>query len=230
MSNVFWTNDEFNEWTRHVEDAVKTLNSNPSDLKWGELKHIGELAMSKMARQRCINFRDLRKTLASLSKKMAEPEVIEITEAIVTKTETTDLLYLILEQLEAINESIQAQTKVLEQNAVCEFSPKIQTMEPKVRYPKVIVIGANTDQAQAMQEHFKDQLEIRAFEASRCPSPKLLKGYALIVIMSKFNKHSAFDNARIAEKAGSILLVATGGTTRTIEEIAEKAQLLITQP
>lgn len=230
MPNVFWTKDELNEWNIHVANAVKKLNSNPNDLKWGELKHIGELAMSKMTRQRCINFRDLRKTLASLNKKMEEPKVIEVTEAIVTKNETTDLLYLILEQLEAINENIQAQTKALERNAVCEFSPKHQVMEPKVRHPKVIVIGANTDQAQAMQEHFKDQLEIRAFEASRCPSAKLLKGYALIVIMSKFNKHSVFDNARIAEKAGSLLLIATGGTTRTIEEIAEKAPLLITQP
>jgi len=227
MPNVFWTKDELNEWNIHVANAVKKLNSNPNDLKWGELKHIGELAMSKMTRQRCINFRDLRKTLANFGKKTEETNA---TETNVAQKETTDLLYLILEQLEAINENIQAQTKALERNAVCEFSPKHQVMEPKVRHPKVIVIGANTDQAQAMQEHFKEQLEIRAFEASRCPSTKLLKGYALIVIMSKFNKHSVFDNARIAEKAGSLLLVATGGTTRTIEEIAEKIPLLVTQP
>jgi hypothetical protein len=225
MSNVFWTHDELKEWNIHVKEAVKHLNSDPENLKWGELKRIGEIAMSKMNRQRCINFRDLRKTLGSIKH---QDKMVQAN-AKTADNEIKDLLYLILEQLEAINENIQLQTKALEQNTGCELKPTIQTMEPKIRLPKVIVIGANTDQAQSMQEHFKDTLEIRAFEASRCPSAKLLKGYALIVIMSKFNKHTAFDNARVAEKAGSILLVATGGTTRTIEEITEKAKMLTTQ-
>ena len=226
MPNVLWSGAEHSEWLLKVREAVKQLEINPSELQWGDLSKIGKLAMSQMTRQRVIDFHALRKTLDSMAKKMHE----ELKET--HSNESVHLLYEILEQLEIGNKLteklIGLQMQMLNN---MQLNPLTQQeinniITPTVRNPKVIVIGANADQTNAIQEHFKDKLEIRTFEASKAPSAKLLKGYKIIVIMSKFNKHVAFDNARVAEKAGSILVVATGGTTRTIKDIEDKVPLV----
>lgn len=182
--------------------------------------------MSQMTRQRVIDFNALRKTLESLAS-TNEQESKEI-----NSNENTHLMYEILEQLEIGNKLteklIGLQMQMLNN---MQLNPLTQQeinkiITPTVRHPKVIVIGANADQTQAIQEHFKGALEIKTFEATKAPSAKLLKGYKIIVIMSKFNTHAAFDNARVAEKAGSILVVATGGTTRTIKDIEDKVPLI----
>ncbi len=226
MPNVLWSGAEHSEWLIKVREAVKQLEINPSELQWGDLSKIGKLAMSQMTRQRVIDFHALRKTLDSIAKKMHE----ELKET--HNNESVHLLYEILEQVEIGNrlteKLIGLQVQMLNN---MQLNPLTQQeinniITPTMRNPKVIVIGANADQTNAIKEHFEGTLEIRTFEASKAPSAKLLKGYKIIVIMSKFNKHAAFDNARIAEKAGSILVVATGGTTRTIQDIEEKVPLV----
>ena len=226
MPNVLWSGAEHSEWLLKVREAVKQLEINPSELQWGDLSKIGKLAMSQMTRQRVIDFNALRKTLETLAS-TNEQETKEI-----SSNENTHLMYEILEQLEIGNKLteklIGLQMQMLNN---MQLNPLTQQeinniITPTVRNPKVIVIGANADQTNAIQEHFKDKLEIRTFEASKAPSAKLLKGYKIIVIMSKFNKHVAFDNARVAEKAGSILVVATGGTTRTIQDIEAQVPLI----
>lgn len=224
--NILWTQEERLEWLTHVHQAVKKLNINPSQLQWGDLSKVGKLAMSQMTRQRVIDFNALRKTLETLAS-TNEQETKEI-----SNNENTHLMYEILEQLEIGNKLteklIGLQMQMLNN---MQLNPLMQQeinniITPTVRHPKVIVIGANADQTQAIQEHFKGTLEIKTFEATKAPSAKLLKGYKIIVIMSKFNTHAAFDNARVAEKAGSILVVATGGTTRTIKDIEDKVPLI----